>query len=133
MTGRNNTRLFHDPEMPREFLHTVLARIEVAHRRAAGFRLAALGAVIAISGFSLFSAISYALNEFYTSGFYDFLSLFFSDSSVALAHWQEISLSLAESLPSLAILLLLSIGVVFLWSLRHAVRDVKVIFRLRAA
>jgi hypothetical protein len=119
--------------MPRELLHTVLARIEFAHRRAAAFRVAALGTVTLLSGASLYSAISYASNEFYTSGFYDFLSLLFSDSATALSHWQEISLSLAESLPSLAILLLLSITTVFLWSLRHTVRDVKVVFRTRAA
>ena len=92
-------------------------------RRAARFRLAALGTVILASGAALIPAIGYAVQEFYASGFYDYLSLFFSDSSVAFSHWQEISLSLAESLPSLAVLLLIGFAAAFLWSLRRAVRN----------
>jgi hypothetical protein len=133
MTECAHTRLFHDPETPRELIPSILARIECARRRAARFRLAALGVVIAVSGTALVPAANYTLHEFYTSGFYDYLTLFFSDSQIAFAHWQEISFSLAESLPSIALLVLVSVAAVFLWSLRSARRDMKIVFRMRTA
>jgi len=131
MTGRDNRRLFYDPETPRELLHAILVRIELARRRAAAVRLVARGMVMILSGVLLVPSMSYAINEFYTSGFYEYVSLLFSDGSVALAHWQEISFSLAESLPSLALLILASITAIFLWSLRSAARDTRVVFTMR--
>lgn len=133
MTEHSHTRLFHDPEAPRELIHMILARIERARRRAARLRLAALGTVMAFSGMTLIPAISYTLHAFYTSGFYDYLTLFFSDGSAAFAHWQEISLSLVESVPSIALLLLVSVSAVFLWSLRYAARDMKIVMKPRLA
>jgi hypothetical protein len=133
MTEHRTTRLFHDPETPRELIHMILARIEFARRRAARLRLTALGTVMAVSGMTLIPAIGYTFHEFYTSGFYDYLTLFFSDGALALAHWQEISLSLAESLPSIALLVLASVAGIFFWSMRHTVRDMKVLIRPQIA
>ncbi|KKW23915.1 MAG: hypothetical protein UY70_C0007G0014 [Candidatus Kaiserbacteria bacterium GW2011_GWB1_52_6] len=123
MTSKRNMAFFTEVEPPEGLFKAVLARIALARRRAARIKLAALGTVILVSGAALVPAVSYAVQEFYTSGFYDYLSLFFSDSSVAFSHWQEISLSLAESLPSLAVLLLVGFAAAFLWSLRRAVRN----------
>jgi hypothetical protein len=133
MTEHANIRLFHDPETPRELIHMILVRIERARRRAARLRLVALGTVMAVSGMTLVPALTYTSREFYTSGFYDYLSLIFSDGALALSHWQEISLSLAESLPSIALLVLASVAAVFFWSMRHAVRDVRVLIRPQIA
>ncbi len=122
MTSKRDTVFFTKVEPPKHLFEAVLACIALARRRAARIRLAALGTVMLASGLALIPAANYAISEFYASGFYDYLSLFFSDSSVAFSHWQEISLSLAESLPSLAVLLLIGFAAAFLWSLHRAIR-----------
>ena len=50
------------------------------------------------------------------SGFSQYLSLLFSDSSIFFSYWKEFGLSLLESLPLVSITLLLSVALVFLWS-----------------
>ena len=129
MTSKRTSTLFSEVEPPEELFKAVLSRIALARRRAARLRLAALGSGLLISGTLVVSSIGYAINEFYASGFYEYLSLFFSDRSIVFAHWKEISLSLAEALPSIAILMCMAFSVVFIWSLRHAVRNARLSFR----
>ena len=123
MTNKRNTAFFTVVEPPKGLFEAVLARITLARSRAARIKLAANGLGLLVSGLALIPAANYALHEFYASGFYDYLSLFFSDSSIVFSHWQEISLSLAESLPSLAVLLLIGFAAAFFWSLRGAIRN----------
>ena len=127
MTRRSTVKLFIDPELPGNLLSRILARIAIARRRAARLRLAALGLGLFVSGAALVSSSSYAVHEFASSGFSDYLSLAFSDTSIATAYWQELVISLAESLPSLAILLLFGFAIVFLWSLRGAIYNARII------
>src|SRR3989344_4709719 len=125
MTSKRDMAFFTKVEPPQHLFEAVLAYIALARRRAARIRLAALGTVMVVSVAALVPSINYAIHEFYASGFYDYLSLFFSDSSVAFGHWQELSLSLAESLPSLAVLLLLGFSIALLWSLRRIAPNVR--------
>src|SRR5438128_2457103 len=71
MTKRGAMRLFHDPEIPGELLPAVLAHIAFARRRAAQFKLAALGTVILVCMTGFIPAVSYAIQEFRASGFDD--------------------------------------------------------------
>src|SRR3989344_5547861 len=130
MTSKRTSPLFSEVEPPEELLKAVLSRIALARpRRAPPPGGAPLGSGLLISGTLVVSSIGYAVDEFYASGFYEYLSLFFSDRSIVFAHWKEISLSLAEALPSIAILMCMAFSVVFLWSLRHAVRNARLSFR----
>ncbi len=122
-------RLFHDPETPRELTNRVLARIAHARLRAARLRLAALGAVMALSAPTLWISLQYAMHELYISGFYDYLSLALS----APAYWQDLSLSLVESLPSLAILAFVAAALAFCWSLWRSFRHLRVVINPRFA
>lgn len=126
MTSTRITALFTEVEPPQDLFKAVLARIALARRRAARGRLAALGMVIIVSTLALIPTVQYAGTEFYASGFYEYASLFFD--GVAHGYWQDVLYSLANSLPSLALLLLLSIGISFGWSLRRALRDLPVAF-----
>lgn len=119
--------LFHDVEPPLSLKIAVLARIALSRQRAARFRFAAHSAGAMVS-FALLVIVSrYAFSEMYTSGFYEYLSLFFSDSA-ALLYWRQLLISLTESLPSLAILLVLVVGAMLSWSFRRAARDIQTAF-----
>jgi hypothetical protein len=113
--------LFQPIAPPPTLLPTVLVAIARAQRRAARIRLAWFASALTSCAILLVPAVNYFLNELYASGFYDYLSLFF-DQSVAADYWRVLSLSLIESLPSLAILLLSAVVSGFVWSTIRTVR-----------
>jgi len=63
-------------------------------------------------------SIQYLVQAFYQSNFGSYLSLLFSDTDVVHSYWQELSLSLVETLPLLQIIFLLLTFAVLLVSLR---------------
>ncbi len=62
------------------------------------------------------------------SGFFQYLSLLFSDSATFFSYWKEFAFSLAESLPLMSVVLLLSVVAVFLWSTSRALKDAEKTF-----
>lgn len=120
------TPLLRETEPPQSLFSAVLARIALAQRRAARLRLAAFGTTAFVSVILLVPAVQYAMNEFYTSGFYDYASLFFG--SLSGGYWQELLYSLADSLPSFALLLLIAIGATFAWSLVRTFASARLAF-----
>lgn len=113
---------------PEGLLERIMARIKKEERvllikKVALFSAAALGSL-----FALIPAFQYALQEFHQSGFYQYLSLLFSDSGVVLVYWKEFAMSLAESLPVLGILVFLSAVFVFLGSVKLAINNIKNIY-----
>lgn len=121
---RNLTQL----EPPHGLLGSIVARIMREQRRSArvwvGFLLGSVLASCAV----LIPAVQYAAREFIQSGFYQYLSLAFSDGGVLLASWKEFLLLLAESLPLTRTVLVLTILFVMLGSLRLMMRDMKTAF-----
>ena len=69
--------------------------------------------------------ISQIITSFTQSGFYNYISIIFSDSDVAFIYWKEILISLIESLPVLGIASLLTIALVFIWSTIKATSEVR--------
>ncbi|MFA6353630.1 MAG: hypothetical protein WCW93_01720 [Candidatus Paceibacterota bacterium] len=58
------------------------------------------------------------------SGFYEYLSLAFSDSGLILSAWREFVFSLAESLPVLSIVFTLSLVFIFFLSLKYLMKQI---------
>ena len=81
-----------------------------------------------LSAVLLFPVVSYTLAGFTNSGFYEYLSLIYSDGLAILPYWKEIGLSLAESLPAFEIALLLSVIYALLESIKLAVKNAPVAF-----
>ena len=108
--------------------HRVMERIALARQRAARIRTGLFGILAVVSGIALVPASQYAAEQFYASGFYDYLSLIISDRGFVFTYWQQFSFSLLESLPSLALLLLLPIAFALVYSLRRVVQTSRVAF-----
>ncbi len=92
----------------------------VLKRKTAGFSFA-----LAVSFLGLIPAIKMAYSGFVGSGFVQLFSLVFSDTSIVMAYWQNVVLSLLESLPITG---LMAIGVslfVILGSLKFLSKNIK--------
>ncbi|MFH1170360.1 MAG: hypothetical protein V1704_02275 [Candidatus Vogelbacteria bacterium] len=81
--------------------------------------LGAFGSVI----WSLF-LVGLAITE---SGFYSYLSLFISDSGLALTYWRELTLTLVESIPLLTITVFLGLAAFFFWIMPRAIDDAQLV------
>ena len=78
-----------------------------------------------VSIFGLIFSVRYMIQEFYQSSFYSYLSLIFSDPSVVLSYWKELSMSLLETLPILGITISLIAVYVLLVSIRTLVKNTR--------
>src|SRR3989344_1902172 len=98
----NFEKLFNKLEQfePSEKLRAnILARIDFEKRRSFRIRLAVLGTVAAASFGAAIPSFQYAWRAFFQSGFYEYLSLLFSDSGAVLSSWKTFTLSLPAATP----------------------------------
>lgn len=99
----------------------VMSRI-VAERRLAARRMIARNAIVAAGATVGFMLAARAM--FYDaaqSGFSAYLSLFFSDARTVFAHWQNAAWVLAETLPTIRVLIMLG----FMFAALRAARDIR--------
>ena len=91
-------------------------------------RMAAFFLLFAVSAAAFLPVWRMAAAEAAESGFFEFISLMFSDSGVILVSWQNFLLALAETLPAASLALLLAVAVIFLQSLKIISRDLKFVY-----
>jgi cation transport ATPase len=115
-------------EPPKGLCEAILTRIESAKRRGARVRSGLFALLAMASGVALVPVWQYTTEQFYASGFSEYLTLIASDRSAVLPYWKEIGLSLIESLPSIALLVLIPILAALLWSLVRLVKNVRSAF-----
>jgi hypothetical protein len=132
----NHNRIFANLEqkMPPKGLETaIFARILREKRQGARIRLFWTSASAALSFAAIIPAVKFLITQFVQSGFYQYISLVFSDSSVILSVWKELALSLAESFPVMETALVLTLVLIVLGSVRYIVRDSKLLLRTQLA
>ncbi len=114
-------------EPPPKLCSTIICKIRATNVRTARIYCASLTAVCFISGMLLVALAQNIGRELYASGFYDFASLLFSSDVGVISHLgRELTYSLMESLPALAMLCSFLICSMLFWALRK-------IFLLRKA
>lgn len=64
------------------------------------------------------------LNDFTRSGFYEYLSLAFSNGGSLIAYWKDFLSLLAESLPVISIISTLTLVFIFFLSLKYVMRTI---------
>ena len=114
-------------EAPAGLYGRVLERVAAARRFAARLEFAGLALASCCLTLLFVPAVSFAVSEFNASGFGTYLSLLFSDAAFALTS-RDFLLSLVESLPSAAILILVALGASLGWSLMRAARRARIAF-----
>lgn len=78
-----------------------------------------------VSIFGLIFSIRYMIQEFYQSSFVSFISLIFSDPTIMVSYWRELSMSLLETLPIFGITVSLLAVYVLLVSVRVLVKNTR--------
>ncbi len=115
-------------EPPAALYRKVFSYITLRQQRLARVHAFLLGMLTVFSGIVLVPALQYVAAEFYASGFYEFASLALSDHTLFLSAWRELTLSMLESLPSVALLLLFAVGTSLTWSLTRTIANARVGF-----
>lgn len=116
-----------DINPPAELENIIFTRIREEARRSARMRFIGTTLLSLGSFISLIPSFMYFMQNIRTSGFYDYLSLFFSDTATLASYWKEFSLSLAESLPFFALTLCLALAGICIWSASRATRDARLL------
>jgi hypothetical protein len=109
---------------PEHLTDKIMIRIAIAERRRLLFFRIPFASIMTITAILvLFPAFKELRNEVVLSGFAQFVSLFISDSSVALANWKDFGMLLLESLPTFGLTAVLVICFSLLASMRSLVHD----------
>ena len=99
---------------------TILLR----EKRATNLKLFAYSFAGFASLLGLVPALKILGNDLTQSGFYQYFSLIFSDSGLIFSSWKEFAFSLAQSLPTMSIVLSLSLVLIFFLSIKYAVKQI---------
>lgn len=116
-------------EAPAGLYQAILSRVAYAKRRAARIRTVLFGVLALTCAVLLVPVLQYAAEQFYASGFYNYLTLIISDRGFVFTYWQQFTLSLLESLPSLALLLVIPVVGALMYSLHRIVQTSRVAFK----
>ena len=111
--------------IPKDLSSRIVFRIDQKARKTAIIKAFSMGLISLCSLVASVPLIYNAINAFTQSGFYNYLSIIFSDSDIAITYWREISLTIAESIPVISVVSLLVILAVFIWSTLKATSEVK--------
>lgn len=105
-----------------ELADKISIKIEETEARDASFRFWAYGGMALISLIAIIPVIIELFKQFSQSGFYQYISLLFYDSTILTTSGNELFRAIIESIPIATIILALLIIMMFAWSFRNAFR-----------
>ncbi|HBM46218.1 MAG: hypothetical protein UT05_C0003G0008 [Parcubacteria group bacterium GW2011_GWF2_38_76] len=116
--------VFKHIDPPKELLGGILLKIDNQKKKSARIKLffSSLGVASSLGVFAL--AFNYAMEVFYQSGAYTYMSILLSDPSFAVSYSSEMALSIAESLPILELAILLFATFAFLESIKYVIENI---------
>jgi len=98
--------------------------ITLREKKIAYFKIFSFASVSLASLVGLVPMFKILINDFTQSGFYEYLSLAFSNGGLFSSYWKEFAFSLLESLPTISIVLLLIPVFIFFLSLRYLMKQI---------
>ena len=119
-------------EPPIGLYEKIMKRIHQKERVLVLRRVIIFSTTLIISLVSFFPVVSMLMYDFNQSGFLQFSSLMFSDTSSVMTYWRSFMMTLLETLPALSLALFLAVLVTFLQSIKSLTKDVKTIIRATA-
>ena len=103
----------------------ILQKIEIKRMLVSRHRFFVFLILLILSLVAVVPVVKMLISDFSSSGFIQFFSLMFSDSSIILSHWKTFVLTLLESLPIVSTVLFLILLFIALESIRSMSRDIK--------
>jgi len=114
------------PQPPAELESRILSRIgELGKLKVLKYKVAIFAASSAVSAVAAVFAFMILRTNLAETGFWQFLSLLFSDYQILAAYWQNYLMSLAESMPISSLVLLLMCIFIFCESVRLLANNAK--------
>ncbi|MDD5050690.1 MAG: hypothetical protein PHV93_03035 [Candidatus Pacebacteria bacterium] len=124
-TYRNLFNNLSEKTPPQGLCLSIIKKVRSIQSRNAKIRFTLSSIVTLVSLGGIFESILKLIESSNQSGFSQYFSLIFSDSTLFFSYWKEFGLSLVESLPLVSLVFLLGIVVVFLWSGARALKDAR--------
>lgn len=127
--NQNYEKLFQycsTPSAPEGLLDKIMDGISRQQRsfisklKLAIFSLGLVGSLTAL--FPVFKMVQSSMAE---TGFFQFVSLMFTDSQYVVSYWQNFTMSLLQSLPVINLAIFLAVIFIFLESLKFFVRNLR--------
>ncbi|MFZ2555614.1 MAG: hypothetical protein WAZ27_00545 [Minisyncoccia bacterium] len=115
---------------PQDLKRVILERIRMEEKRAAQRVVAVSAPFILASIAGVVWAVESAITSLAQTGFAEYVSLMFSDTSIIVTVWQPLMLSIIESLPFFALTVLVGAGLVFFASTVVAAQNARRAFSL---
>lgn len=112
------------PEPPTGLDGRIMHRIRRYERRVLVAKTAAFGALFTASAAGVVFAYFNLMSSAAQSGFFDFVSLFFSDFGAAMANFQDFAFSILESFPVFSAAFLVAGVIAVIWSAAHLIDDI---------
>ena len=119
-------------EPPIGLYEKIITRIHHKERVLILRRVIVFSTTLIISLVLFFPVVSMLMYDINQSGFLQFSSLMFSDTSSVMTYWRSFMMTLLETLPALSLALFLAVLVTFLQSVKSLTKDVKNIIRATA-
>lgn len=116
-------------EPPTGLLEKILKRIHREERTLVLRKVFIFSATLVGSFIGFIPSVKMLFSDFTQSGFLNFSSLFLSDFSTVMAHWQSFLMVLLETLPVISLAFFLAVLLLFLQSIRSLSKNVKIIFK----
>ena len=128
---KNFQKLFQNLETKtysKELPDIIFSKIDAEIKRALQIKLVLFSTAALGSLASIITSSTYLWQSFKQSGFYDYLSLIFSDNTALLSYSKEFALTLLESLPVVGTILFLGALGLFVWSSARAMGNARSIY-----
>jgi len=118
-------------ELSAGLMALVLVRLQREQKKRARRNLLIFGLADVFSATGLMTTCFYSANLLASSGFYNYLSLLWSDGGAVALYWRELLLSLIESLPLLGLTAFLVVVLVLIISLAKTLANLKLFYSPR--
>jgi len=116
----HKARYEEKPDLAENIWHNIVIR----NKRIIRFKLWTFSFIGFTSLIGLIPAWKALSSNLAQSGFYEYLSLIFSNSGSVLSYWKELAFSIAESLPMMSIILSLSLVFILFFSIKYATKQI---------
>lgn len=108
-------------------LEKILCRIQKERNASVRRRIFIFAASALCSIVALVPTFQMVRTDLINSGFIQFFSLLFSDFKTVTAYWQSFAMSLLETLPIMSLIILTSVTLIFLESIKLLVKNINII------
>jgi hypothetical protein len=114
-----------ETSIPKDLVNNIIFSVDQKNHQRSKIKTLSLSFVSIASLALSIPIISELITSFTQSGIYNYFSLIFSDSDIAVMYWKEIIVTLAESIPIISVISLLAILAIFTWSTLKAMSEAR--------